>query len=214
MNQIKVCIKEFEFAGDCLKLNGMESKWNPKSGDLTELICIEAGFHIHAYPETHTGPPWLLGDWVSMAKIVRNICGRILADELESAKPNSDVKTMLDGLKDTLNKPENYVFSAKWEDIVRLLPIDWGRDRKDWQTYLNDPEERGERFKISPGEVGHGDYTSQSVPLLCKEVPSKEKNWIMLPNGIRECRDIYKNGIPTNLWRSLENDPEPFGGDR
>tara|TARA_B100002052_G_scaffold299071_1_gene335097 strand:- start:2788 stop:3648 length:861 start_codon:yes stop_codon:yes gene_type:complete len=220
---IEWSIREFEFALKALNLSGwpqistpFHSDWGE---DLRSIVSIEAGitnpsdqnpvYKDGSFSDSHRpskeNPPWLRGDWVSAARLVRSISGEILQNYLDD--PNTSKKHR-ERIEETLGKCEDYSFITDWKDLVRVVPVTWETSFNILQPY----GDRGEKYVLEPEKWGSGEFETArgGIKLLCiKAAP--EETWVCLPNGINDCRKYHQRGIPTNLWKMAER-PFKSGG--
>lgn len=96
----EIAERELEFAMKCLKGEGPNVQETLISGDLREVLLIEIGIKGR-----DQGPPWLRGDWRSMASIIS--------------------RNALIQLERQYDANKSYPQKIS-EDVVRLWPVNWG----------------------------------------------------------------------------------------
>ena len=191
------------------------------------VIGIETGWTSRSGELDRESPPWLLGDWVSAARLVRDISGKILEQSLKTnTLLGDDDRSKIDQILAKCPKPK-YEFKSDWKNLIRVLPVNWGDGAESWEMLggSEDPKgDRGEQARIAPKYFGIQDrpgiqdrfFEDTSVPrLLCSDPikstgESSGVGWICLPSGLAKCVEFHKGGVPTNLWRGLKDGNRPL----
>ena len=219
--EVKEAMEEFEFSLDVLSLRGTEpyhSHWNRRN--MMGVIGLEVGWTARSGVNRES-PPWLLGDWVSAARLVRDISGKILEQSLKTnTLLGDDDRSKIEQILAKCPKPK-YEFKSDWKNLIRVLPVNWGDGTESWEMLgsSEDPRgDRGEQARIRPNYFGIIDRFSEdtSVPrLLCSDPikstgESSGVGWICLPSGLSRCVEFHKGGVPTNLWRGLKDGNRPL----
>ena len=123
--------KEYDFANDCLSGKG-PSAMGVGKGDLRTILTIEIGMGSVSKdgqtPPKPLGPPWLAGDWPTMARLIRKIAGRQLgleenfngvANEFVRVWP-TDFTGKIDDPPDGMDIPKEWILTTL---IVDSVPI-------------------------------------------------------------------------------------------
>tara|TARA_Y100000588_G_C14197024_1_gene900687 strand:- start:93 stop:737 length:645 start_codon:yes stop_codon:yes gene_type:complete len=183
---------EKEFAEKCLRGEGPTQQELTITGDLRAVLLKEIGLIPEPdYVDEDTGEripipatPWLMGDWVRMAKLIIHYA------ELEENNEND---------------------LSKWtpDDMVRLWPIDTDAGVGGWNRESTIVEEEGtDRYECFI-KTFDGKMKERNRRVLLQALGTEHRSytWLILPEGPSKLTSIREKGISRNLWTGLPYPP-------